>query len=125
MVSRDVLARIDPELLGVIGLGLVALLAGITKFTHPAFWQGYEPAVIRSALTDLGLDPLQVFGVLEAGLGLALVAGRRWYITVAAFLWLLAITVQVASLGLWDIAIRDLGLTFYAATVTLYQYQRK
>lgn len=123
--GKQRITRLDADLLGVAGLGLVAVLAGVTKFTHPFLWQGYEPAFIQNLFAAAGVNPMLVFGLLETLLGLAIILGRRWYLTFGAFFWLLIITVQVASLGLWDLVIRDLGLTVYAATVTLYQYQRR
>lgn len=117
--------RLDTETVGVAGVGLVAVLAGVTKFTHPGLWLGYEPELVRDVITALGVEPLTVFGIGETLLGLAILTLRRWEVTGLAALWLAVITVQVGRLERWDLVIRDLGLMFYAATVALYQHRQQ
>ncbi len=124
MVFDDRLQDFDLARVSAYGLALVPFLAGLTKFTHPVLWQGYEPAAVTQAIQAAGLEPLMVFGVLETLLGLALFVRRDWRIAAAVTVWLAAITARVAYLELWDLAIRDLGLTFYALTVTLLLYRR-
>lgn len=111
--------------ISIYGLALIPLLAGISKFITPGLWMGYEPEFVR---TMIGLSSSQIVliaGISETLLG-AWIATRIYstYSTAAAFFWLLTITAQVSMLGLWDIAIRDLGLTFYALTVALNEYSR-
>lgn len=98
------------------GLGTVLLLAGATKFTMPQFWTGYEPEVIRNLVSPEIF--LQLSGALEFGLGAWIISGwKRTVSSLISTLWLLAITLQITSLGLYAIAIRDIGLVFLSLAV--------
>lgn len=106
------------------GLALVFLLVGLTKFVNPQMWSGYEPQIIASLFSDTALFVI-ISGVMEVSIGILLVL-RKKTVQVAALstLWLAAITVQMANLNIWDVAIRDLGLTAYALTVMLNEIKR-
>lgn len=114
------------SIIAVYGLALVPLLAGVSKFFVPDLWVGYEPEFVR---TMLGIDSYQLVaaaGAAETALGLWIASRRHTFHAASlTLLWLAAITVRVATLGLWDIAIRDLGLTFYALSVALNEYVKK
>jgi len=57
-------------------------------------------------------------------LGLMLFSSKRTlYAALLTSLWLMIITIQVARIGLWDIVIRDIGLVFYALSVTAINYR--
>ncbi len=105
-----------------IGLGLTLLLAGLhALFVNPALWQSYV-APWFYAVWPLNVDVfMTINGVVEVVLGATLIAGR--YTTPAAFLSfvvLLGITANVVIGGMpADIVIRDIGLVFLAAGVTL------
>jgi uncharacterized membrane protein len=106
------------DIIMVYGLALIPLLSGVTKFVMPGLWQGYEPELVRMILAPETF--MVISGVVETALGVALLTRKRTevFASVTA-VWLLAITVQVTRLGIYDIAIRDLGLTMYALSVAL------
>lgn len=107
------------EFVMLYGLAFIALAAGISKFTHPGLWIGFEPQWLRSLLGFLtNTQSIYLAGGAETVAG-ALLAYRYRIRLVASLLavWLLTITVMVASLGLWTIALRDLGLVFLAYAV--------
>lgn len=113
------------EQLPIHGLGVFILVAGLSKFVIPDFWLGYEPQFIVELLPLTARQLTLAGGGLEALLGLVLLSGRKTFEAASlTAVWLSAITLQVARLGLWDLAIRDLGLVFYAASVALMNYQR-
>lgn len=112
------------EELPMIGLGIFMLTAGISKFFIIQYWTGYEPQILVKALPLTAETMTLLGGVFEALLGLWLLTQKKtFYASSLTTLWLLAITVQVSRLGLWDLAIRDLGLTLYALSISLMNYR--
>jgi uncharacterized membrane protein len=108
------------EELPIIGLGIFMFAAGISKFLILQYWTGYEPQILVNALPLTAETLTLLGGVFEALLGLWLLTQKKtFYASSLTTLWLLAITVQVSRLGLWDLAIRDLGLTLYALSVAV------
>lgn len=108
------------EELPIIGLGIFMLAAGISKFLILQYWTGYEPQILVNALPLTAETMTLLGGVFEALLGLWLLTQKKtFYASSITTLWLLAITIQVSRLGLWDLAIRDLGLTLYALSVAV------
>lgn len=100
------------------GLAFVATVAGVTKFTNPGLWTGYEPEFLRNLLPLTAEQLMYGAGVVETAAGLALAAGYRVrQVASIVSVWLLAITVTVASKGMWTIALRDLGLVVLAYAV--------
>ncbi|MFB6190808.1 MAG: DoxX family membrane protein [Candidatus Nanohaloarchaea archaeon] len=106
------------EQAALYGLAAVALVAGLTKFFYTGLWAGYEPAFLRNLLPLTGTQLVYAAGAIEtlAGSSLALRYRTRLVASIVT-VWLLAITVTVASMGLWTIALRDLGLAVLAYTV--------
>lgn len=106
--------------IGRHGLALLFLLAGGTKFVMPGLWQGYEPQMIVSLLPLTAEHLMLLGGVFELLLAVGLLFRRTaLHASIISTFWLLGVTVQVTRLGLHDLAIRDLGLTFYALYVAL------
>lgn len=106
--------------IGLTGLGLTFILAGLTKFTFTNLWIGFEPSAVLNLLSVTSTQFTYAAGIGEALLGLWLVSNRKAaYSSGFAFLWLLGITVQVARVGAWTLFVRDVGLLFYALTVFL------
>lgn len=100
------------------GLGIMFFLAGISKFIVPEFWRGYGPELIYRFMSSEMLTISS--GVFEVLLGLWLISWRKpLYGSAVAFIWILGITVQMVNLGLWDMAIRDFGITVLALYVFL------
>lgn len=115
---------VEKEKLPVYGLGLFMLVAGLSKFVILDFWLGYEPQFIVELLPITARQLTLTGGLFEAVLGVLLVSGKRtFYAASITSLWLMTITVQMARFGLWDLMIRDLGLTFYAMSIALVSYR--
>ncbi len=102
----------------VYGLALVFLLAGVSKFVDPGLWLGFEPGFLKSLLSLTSKQFVFMTGALEAALGVLLATRYRQRLVASfATLWLLGITVTVASMGMWTIALRDFGLVALAYVV--------
>jgi len=120
-LQKEIAERKDR--LPVYGLGIFMVVAGLSKFLILDFWLGYEPQFLVGFLPMTARQITLFGGVFEAALGALLLSGKRtFYSASVTSLWLLAITFQVMRFGLWDLAIRDLGLTFYALTVAVTSY---
>ncbi len=103
-------------------LGVFMIVAGLSKLFILEYWTGYEPKIILQ-LVPLSAENLVLLGGLfEAFLGLGLVYGRKtkYFAGLTAF-WLSIITLQVARLGIWDLAVRDFGLVLFAVSVWFLQ----
>lgn len=110
------------------GLGVTILAAGMHKLVAPAIWHAYL-APPFAALWPTGLIGLDagfvLFGVSEVLFGLLLLAD--WHTPTIAMLTALSLLGVVVNLlvadafGLvvWDVLIRDLGLTAFATAVAL------
>ena len=88
----------------------VPLLAGLDKFTNLlTYWPHYLSPTFARLLPITPSAFMQAIGVVEilAGLMVLLRARIGAYIVMA---WLACIAVNLASMQLFDIAVRDLGL---------------
>jgi uncharacterized membrane protein YphA (DoxX/SURF4 family) len=102
-----------------IGLGLGAFLAGLDKFFDELVdWGMYLSPVAERVLPVTGATFMHVVGVVEMGVGLAILAGlTRWggYVMMA---WLLAISVNLLTTGMfYDLAVRDVEVALAAFTL--------
>ncbi len=112
--------------LPVYGLGLFMVVAGLSKFLIIDFWLGYEPQFIVDLLPMTARQLTLMGGVFEAVLGILLISGKRtFHIASMTSLWLLVITIQMVRFGLWDLAIRDFGLTLYATSIAIMNYSKQ
>lgn len=110
--------------LPVYGLGIFMLIAGLSKFLILDFWMGYEPQFVIDLLPATARQLTLIGGIFEAVLGALLLSGKRTFHTASIIsLWLLIITFRMVEIGLWDLAIRDLGLTFYALSIAVKNYR--
>jgi hypothetical protein len=122
-LSEEIAKRRDR--LPVYGLGMFLVIAGLSKFLILDFWLGYEPQFIIEILPATVQQLVLAGGVFEAVLGTLLLSGKRtFHLAVLVSLWFLVITFQMVKLGFWDLAIRDLGLTFYALSVAATSYRK-
>lgn len=114
----NVLERFEPaEDFPAIGLGILLLLAGASKFFILEYWTGYEPQILLM-LPFTAEQLVLLGGLFEATLGALLIAGRKAReVSLAVSVYLMLIALQLANLRMWDLAIRDLGLVFYALSV--------
>jgi len=107
----------------VYGLSAFMLVAGLSKFVALGLWIGYEPRFLVQILPLTARQLTLMGGGFEAVLGLALLTGRRTFYTASlTAIYLFGISVQMINLGLYDLAIRDSGLTLYAASVAVLNY---
>lgn len=104
------------------GLGLIFFWFGVDKFIHPTFWISYVPPW-AVPLIPLSLESFNIVqGVVETIIGTLLIVGL-WRQSVAGIAGLIMIPIIIAtfSLGLYDIAVRDIGLFFVALSLAVTQ----
>lgn len=99
-----------------IGLGLGALLAGLDKFFNVLADWGMYLSPLAERLVPLSASVLmRGVGVIEMAVGAALLAGAtRWggYVMMA---WLLAISANLLTTGMFkDLAVRDVEIAIAA-----------
>ena len=99
-----------------IGLGLAAFLAGLDKFFNIlADWPGYLSPMLASLLPFSASTFMEVVGLIEMAVGLAILT--RWteigaYI---AMVWLVLIAVNLVTTGhFFDVAVRDVEMAIAA-----------
>jgi uncharacterized membrane protein YphA (DoxX/SURF4 family) len=88
----------------------VPLLAGLDKFTNLlTYWPHYVSPVFARMLPIGPVAFMKVVGIVEIVAGLLVLSKARLgaYIVMA---WMICIAINLASMGLFDIAVRDLGL---------------
>jgi uncharacterized membrane protein YphA (DoxX/SURF4 family) len=102
-ISSDVILR--------LGLAFVFIYAAISGFQHPEAWVGFVPHFVTNFISAKTF--LDVFGVFQLILALALVTGK--YIRYTAALSFLAITgLLVFNLNSLIVTFRDVGLACMA-----------
>lgn len=98
--------------------GLVPLLAGLDKFTNILTdWSQYLAPWLADLLPFSPDVFLGIVGVIEIAVGLMVLT--RWT-RIGAWLaagWLCAIALQLVTMGLFDIAVRDLAMAVGAYTL--------
>lgn len=98
--------------------GLVPLLAGLDKFFNLLTdWPKYVSPLLTGLLPVSAQTFMHAVGVIEIVVGLLVLT--RWTRIGAwiAAAWLVLIAVNLATMGLFDIAVRDLGLGVGAYTL--------
>lgn len=98
--------------------GLVPLLAGLDKFLNLlADWPKYLSPAIAGLLPVSAGTFMQAVGIIEIAVGLMVLT--RWTRLGAwiAAAWLVLIAVNLATMGLFDIAVRDLAMAVGAYTL--------
>jgi len=98
--------------------GLVPLLAGLDKFFNLLTdWPKYLSPSVAGLLPMSAQSFMHVVGVIEILVGLLVLT--RWTRLGAwiAAAWLVLIAVNLVTLGLFDIAVRDLGLAVGSYTL--------
>ena len=88
----------------------VPLLAGLDKFTNLlTYWPHYLSPTFARMLPISGTAFMKAVGIVEIVAGLLVLSKARLgaYVVMA---WLVCIAINLASMGLFDIAVRDLGL---------------
>jgi hypothetical protein len=100
------------------GIGLTAALAGLDKFFNLlADWGSYvSPALARLLPVSTGTF-LDIAGVIELAVGLAILTGWTRAGAYAASAWLLVIAGNLVVAGFYDVAVRDAVMAIGAFTL--------
>jgi uncharacterized membrane protein YphA (DoxX/SURF4 family) len=99
-----------------IGLGLGPFLAGLDKFFNLLTdWGMYLSPMAEKLLPVSGPVFMRVVGVVEMGVGLAILAGWARVGGYIAMVWLLAIALNLLTTGMfYDLAVRDVEIAIGA-----------
>ena len=98
-----------------IGLGLGPFLAGLDKYFHVlADWDAYLSPVAEAFLPISGPAFMRVVGVVEMAVGLLVLTRWTRLGAYVAMGWLTVIAVNLATMGMLDIAVRDLEIAIAA-----------
>jgi uncharacterized membrane protein YphA (DoxX/SURF4 family) len=102
-----------------IGLGLGPLLAGLDKFFNILTdWGMYLSPLVTKVLPLDGVTFMKGVGVVEIGVGAAILAGWTRLGGYVAMAWLLAIAVNLVTTGsFYDLAVRDVEIAVAAFTL--------
>jgi hypothetical protein len=95
--------------------GVVPLLAGLDKyFNLLADWPHYLSPLAISVLPVTPQTAMHIIGVVEIAVGIAVLS--RWALagSLIAAVWLVAIALNLAAAGFFDIAVRDVVLAVAA-----------
>ena len=89
----------------------VPLLAGLDKFSNLlTYWPNYLSPAFAKILPITPSAFMQSIGVVEMFVALLVLSRATRIGAYIAMTWLALIAVNLASMGLFDIAVRDLGL---------------
>jgi uncharacterized membrane protein YphA (DoxX/SURF4 family) len=99
-----------------IGLGLGPLLAGLDKyFNLLTNWTGYMSPLALKLLPVSGQTFMQIVGVIEMIVGLAILTRWTRLGAYVASAWLVAIAINLVSTGMFsDVAVRDVEMALAA-----------
>lgn len=100
-----------------LGLGGVFIWFGIDKFFHPKLWSAYMPPWFSGILPVEMFTFIYLLGVFEIIVGLLVLIGL--YTKFAAGISAAFLLGIIASLGLNEIMIRDVGLLFLALGIAV------
>ncbi|OGW68638.1 MAG: hypothetical protein A2036_03225 [Omnitrophica bacterium GWA2_50_21] len=104
-------------LLTRVGLGVVFFWFGLDKCLDPDTWQGWVPVFIQNRL-PISMNMFLVGqGVVEAVLGLLLVAG--FLTRLASFLCCVILTGIIYFSGFNEVTVRDFGLLVMAVSIVI------
>ncbi len=100
------------------GIGLTAALAGIDKlFNLLADWGSYVSPLATQVLPVSTGTFMGVVGVIEFAVGAAIVAGWTRLGAYVASGWLLGVAANLIAAGFYDVAVRDVIMSFAAFTL--------
>jgi uncharacterized membrane protein YphA (DoxX/SURF4 family) len=115
---------LDPHLHGAwvslrIGLGLMALLAGIDKFFNLlTSWTMYVSPLAEQLLPVTPAVLMQAVGLVEVAVGVAILTAWTRVGAYVAAIWLTVVALNLVSTGMfYDLAVRDLILALSAYTL--------
>jgi uncharacterized membrane protein YphA (DoxX/SURF4 family) len=118
-IMPSTIARLESSRIALrISFGLLPLLAGLDKFTYLLTdWSQYVGPIAGSFLPVEPQTFLYAVGLVEIGVGLAVLT--RWTVvgSYAAAGWLTLIAGNLVLAGFFDIAVRDVVLAVAAFTL--------
>ncbi len=93
-----------------VALGVVPILAGLDKFTNLLTqWEGYLGPLARGLIPVSPALFMRAVGIVEVGVGAAILLGQARWAGWVAMGWLAAIALQLVTTGQHlDVAARDL-----------------
>ena len=101
-----------------IGIGLMALLAGLDKFFNLlADWESYLSPLVAGLVLLSPSTLLAVVGVVEMAVGVMVLTRWTRLGALLAAAWLVLIALQLVTMGLFDVAVRDLAMAVGAYTL--------
>jgi uncharacterized membrane protein YphA (DoxX/SURF4 family) len=96
----------------------VPILAGLDKFMNLlTYWPHYLSPAFARLLPVTPSAFMQVVGLVEVVVGLLVLFKATRIGAYVAMVWLVCIAINLASMGFYDIAVRDLGLAVGAFTL--------
>ena len=100
------------------GIGLTATLAGIDKFFNLlADWGSYVSPLATQVLPVSTGTFMGIVGVIEFAVGAAILAGWTRLGAYVASGWLLGVAANLVAAGFYDVAVRDVVMSFAAFTL--------
>jgi uncharacterized membrane protein YphA (DoxX/SURF4 family) len=103
----------------------VPLLAGLDKFTNLlTYWPHYVSPAFARLLPMTPVAFMHLVGIVEIVVGLLVLTKATRVGAYIAMVWLACIAVNLASMSLFDIAVRDLGLAVGAFALARLQEVR-
>lgn len=103
-----------------LGLGLVILIAGLTKLFNLINWESYIAPWFSSLLPFSLSTFMMLSGIAETVVGILVLSKRFTKIgAVLACFWLIGIILNLITIGAYDIVLRDLGLFAMALVLAL------
>ncbi len=103
---------------------LVPLLAGLDKFANLlTYWPQYVSSTFARVLPLSAVGFMRIVGVVEVAAALLVLLKPRIgaYVVMA---WLICIAINLASMGMFDIAVRDLAMAVGAFALARMQEAR-
>lgn len=108
------------------GIGLTATFAGFDKFLNLlADWGAYVSPLAAQLLPVSIPTFMGVVGVIEIGVGVAILAGWTRIGAYIASAWLLAIAGNLVLAGFLDVAVRDIVMSLAAFTLARFAEVRE
>src|SRR5918995_3162438 len=101
-----------------LALGLTATLAGLDKFFNLlADWGSYVSPLATQVLPVSTDTFMGIVGVIELAVGVAILAGWTRLGAYVASGWLLGVAANLVAAGFYDVAVRDVVMSFAAFTL--------
>lgn len=100
------------------GIALTATLAGLDKFFNfLADWSAYVSPLAAHLLPFSTHTFMGIVGVIEIGVGAAILIGWTRAGAYVASAWLLAVALNLVAAGFFDVAVRDVVMSIAAFTL--------